>query len=122
MRGWLTSKKRKKHQRSINKVIRDMNNSIKNDTLWLGRFYARQLDGWFEEYEDHSGASLYIRLRFYDRKTGITRDTSYDSVNVWRFSGHLFFEMNDFIINDVKVWENEDPYHDEKIDYRTAQN
>lgn len=118
MRGWLTSKKRKKHQRAMNKVIRDMNNSIKNDPLWLGRFYARQLDGWFEEYEDRSGASLYIRLRFYDRKTGITRDTSYDSVNAWRLFSHLFFEMNDFIINDVKVWENEDPCHDEKIDYR----
>ena len=118
MRNWLTSKKRKKHQRVMNKVVRDMNNSIKNDPLWLGRFYARQLDGWFEEFEDHSGANLYVRFRFYDRKTGITRDTSYDSVNCWRRFGHLFFELNDFIVNDVKVWENEDPYNDEKIDYR----
>ena len=120
MNYWMTTKNRKKQQRAMNKAIREMNNSIKNDSLWLGRFYARQLDGWLEEYEDRSGANLYVRFRFYDRKTGITRDTSYDSANCWRCFSHLFFEMNDFIVNTVKVWENEDPYHDEKIDYRTV--
>ena len=62
MHTWLTSQNRKVHQRAMNKLIRDMNNNIKNDDLWLGRFYAKQIDSDWQLYKDGSGAELYIRL------------------------------------------------------------
>lgn len=118
MPRWLTAKKRKVHQRAMNRLIRSMNKNIEQDYLWLGRFYARQIASEFQEYEDGSGAELYVRLRFVDRKTGMTYDTPWDTVNHWRFGAVLFWEMNEFIVNKVKVWEREDPRCDEKIDYR----
>ena len=118
MYTWLTSQNRKVHQRGMNKLIRDINNNIKNDDLWLGRFYAKQINSDWILYEDGSGAELYVRLRFIDRKTGVTYDTPWETVNHWRFGAHLYWEMNNFIVNKCEVWQKEDPVHDERIDYR----
>ena len=32
---------RRKHQRKVNKLVRQLNNNIKNDWAWLGRFEMR---------------------------------------------------------------------------------
>ncbi len=105
MQNWLTSKDKKRHQRAMNKLMRNLNKNIENDSLWKGRFYIRQIASDWLYYEDKSGGTLYVRLRFYDRKTGITKDV-WDTVNHWRFLGgsNLFWAMNDFIIKDVDVW------------------
>jgi hypothetical protein len=122
MLGWLTTKKRKVHQRAMNKIVRNLNKSIEQDSLWLGRFYARQIAAEFVEYEDGSGAELYVRFRFVDRKTSVTYDTTWYSVNHLRYCSMLFWEMNDFIIHKVKVWENEKPYGEATLDCNTIQN
>lgn len=116
--AWLTSKNRKVHQRAMNKLVRQMNNGIHNDNLWLGRFYAKQIDSSWHLYEDGSGAELYVRLKFIDRKTGITYDTSWETVNHWRFGAYLYWEMNNFIVEKCDVWRKEDPVHDDRVDYR----
>ena len=115
---WLASKNRKVHQRAINKAVRNMNLSIENDDLWLGRFYAKQVKSTWSLYEDGSGAELYVILRFIDKKTGKNYDTCWETVNSWIFGAKLFWRMNWFIVNYLRVWENEDPINDEKIDYR----
>lgn len=118
MHTWLTSQNRKVHQRAMNKLIRDMNKNICEDNLWLGRFYVKQINSDWQLYEDGSGAELYVRLRFIDRKTGFTYDTPWETVNHWRFEARLYWEMNDFIVEKCDVWGKEDPLHDECIDYR----
>ena len=35
---WLTSMNKKRHQREINRLIRETNKSIEKDELWNGRF------------------------------------------------------------------------------------
>ncbi len=107
--GWLSSKNRKRHQRAINQMIRMINENVKNDELWQGRFYVRQIDARWHTYEDKSGAELFVVLQFIDKKTGISK-TYCDTVNHWRYfnGSHLWWAMNNFIINDVQVWE-EDP-------------
>ena len=35
---WLTSKNKKRHQREINRLVREANKSIEKDDLWYGRF------------------------------------------------------------------------------------
>lgn len=104
---WLTSKNAKVHQRRINRYMRDLNNNIKNDNLWQGRFYVHQIGRQRYNYEDGSGMELWVTLEFIDRKTGRTKQVL-DTVNSWTFSGDLWIEMNNFIVNDVNVWS-EDP-------------
>lgn len=104
---WLTSKNAKVHQRRINRYMRDLNNNIKNDNLWQGRFYVHQIGRQRYNYEDGSGMELWVTLEFVDRKTGRTKQIL-DTVNSWTFSGDLWIEMNNFIVSDVNVWS-EDP-------------
>ena len=117
---WLSSKNRKVHQRAMNKLMRQMNTNIKNDELWKGRFYVRQIASQWHEYDDHSGAELWVVLRFTDRKTGKTHEVA-DTVNHWRFvnGSHLFWAMNDFIVEKCDVWsEDPRPTYENAIDYR----
>lgn len=113
------SMNRKKHQRAVNRIVRGLNKSIENDNLWRGRFICRQKEAYFITYEDRSGATLALRLQFYDKKTGITADYFTHSNALTGFFGEvrLFLEMNDFIIDTCDVWGKEDPRQD-KTDYR----
>lgn len=102
--GWLSSRNRKRQQRAMNHIMRLLNENIINDDLWKGRFYVRQVGAQWHEYEDKSGADLFVVLRFYDKETGITRDVA-GTVNHWRYinGSRLWREMNDFIVEYVKV-------------------
>lgn len=114
---WLTSQNRKVHQRAMNRLVRKMNKHIENDDLWLGRFYAKQIASSWHPYEDGSGADLFVRLRFIDKKTKCTYDTGWKSVHYWSFGARLYWTMNWFIVEYCDVWRNEDPIND-RIDYR----
>ena len=105
---WLTSKNAKVHQRRMNRAMRDLNKNIEEDNLWRGRFYVHQIARQRHVYEDGSGMELWVTLELVDRKTGRTKQM-FESVNYWTsFCSRLFWEMNEFIINDVDVWS-EDP-------------
>lgn len=123
-RGWLTSQNRKRHQRTINKVVRWMNKDIRNDPMWKGRFYIRQIDAqWVNDPDEPRYYKLVVRLRAYDRKTGITRDmpwyTANDLAYFWGY--YIWREMNDFIIHDCKVWEEEPRItYENTPDYRSC--
>lgn len=106
--GWLTSKNRKRHQRAMNELMRLINQNIKNDNLWKGRFYVRQVAAQWYEYEDKSGAELWVVLRFIDKKTGFYWETA-ETVNHWRwYNGiHLWRAMNDFITEKTNVWQSD---------------
>lgn len=114
---WLTSQNRKRHQRAINKSVRRVNQAIEKDDLWHGRFVIRQERSEFYSYEDKSGAELWVVLCFLDKKTG-TKWHIADTVNHFRTRDNawLFYEMNRFIIEKAKAWENDLPYED-KTDY-----
>lgn len=106
MQGWITSLKRKKHQRAMNKLVRAMNKNIKEDNLWQGRFYMHQVESpQFHIYEDKSGAELWVCLECVDRKTGRTH-RKWESVNHWcHFHGYeVWHYMNWFIVEYIEVW------------------
>ena len=114
------SMNRKKHQRAVNRIVRELNKSIENDNLWRGRFICRQKEAYFVTYADRSGATLMVRLQFYDKKTGLTRDDYFDfSATLTSVFGqsHLYLAMNDFIVNTCDVWRKERPFED-NTDYR----
>ena len=105
----LTSLKRKKYQRYINKIVRKLNKNIKDDWVWNGRFTISQKQSKFYTYYDGSGAQLYVLLECKDNKTNKTATS-------WFVTG-LFVEskiwdwVNDCIIEHFDVWsENPDPF------------
>lgn len=106
MNYWLSSMYRKRHQRALNKVVRTLNENLKRDELWLGRFMVRQVGfPHFAYYFDKSGAALYATLKFVDRCTGKTYRMC-QTVNYWRHmhGSNLYWKMNWFITEYCKVW------------------
>ena len=104
MTAWLTSKNRKRHQRAINKIMREINRNIEQDDLWKGRFYVRQTVAQWYIYPDNSGAELIVWLRFYDKFTGVTKayvGTS-NELRMWNGS-RMWLLMNNFIVEDVEA-------------------
>ena len=100
------------HRRWIDRYLWEVNQSMCNDNLWFGRFVVRRLRSFLDVFEDSSGALLYIVVRFYDKKTHKRKDVTTDALEL---PMKMFFLMNEFIVNDVGVWENEHPY-DERHD------
>ena len=94
------SHNRKKHQRRINRYVRMMNENLRNDPLWKGRFVVSQVGPtYFKQYEDGSGAELYVTLQIFDKNTGdYTQKTK--SGNEWcrRNGTDLWWFVNDTII------------------------
>jgi hypothetical protein len=105
MNGWLSSTNRKRHQRAINQVVRKVNKLIEEDEKWQGRFYIHQTGAKWMVDEDGVGY-FRVRLEFCDRKTNITH-VIWSNVNHlrWINNSALLWEMNDFIVNKVKYWE-----------------
>lgn len=111
---WYTNN-RKKVQRQINKIFRQMNRIIENDDLWRGRFVVRQKRTEWVNYYGSREYCLYVIYEFVDKKTG---EVSRPHVEPdFALDRHIGIQMNTFIVNYCKVWEKENPYED-KTDYR----
>lgn len=98
------TKNRKKQQRKVNRVIRAVNKSIQEDSLWQGRFFVYQREANYYKFEDNSGAIMNFTLEFVDKATGY-RAISYADTN--QIINHLGWAMNEFIVEYAKVWEQE---------------
>ena len=107
MNSWMTSFNRKKHQRRMNKYVRELNKNIANDDLWRGRFVIRQEGNpGFYIYEDKSGAEMpHVHLVITDLKTGKRYD-NWDSDNGWCHfnSSHIWEFANKAITEIFDVW------------------
>lgn len=113
---WMTSQKRKVYKRAVNKVFRCINDSIKNDSLWRGRFIAIQDGVWFTP-GDTECPDYLVRYHFRDLKTNQESHCFWKSANeICFFNGSkLFWEMNDFIVKECNAWGVDDPRLDTKI-------
>jgi len=112
----MKSHKQRKHQRWLNRFCRIANQSLANDPLWLGRFVIEQKATVMDWFDDGSGGILRCHMVLRDKKTGITKDWYTDCLEIdWKY----FWEMNNFIVDTCKVWENEHPYEERK-DYRNV--
>lgn len=111
----MISHKRRKHQHWFNRYCRKVNKSIENDDLWLGRFYIDQKATQMHWFDDGSGGIMYALIVMHDRKTGRTKEKWYDGLDMeWKF----WWDFNNFIIEDCKVWEEQPDPRDNRIDYR----
>lgn len=111
---------RKKAQRRVNHVIREINDGILKDDLWNGRFYIRQLASWIRPWPDNSGLTGIIHCEFIDLKSGFTKEYWFDLIDFEKpFVGHIWWTMNSFITEEAPVWGQEtSPYDEPRIQYR----
>ena len=125
MKGWMTSFNRKKHQRRMNKYVRELNKNIANDDLWRGRFVIRQKDNpGFYIYDDRSGAEMpHVHLVITDLKTGERYD-KWDTDNGWcHFNGAHIWEFANTAITEIfDVWRATNDRYSPIIDPRGLKN
>ncbi len=92
----------KKAQSKINKNMRALNKNLKEDTLWRGRFYVRQISARWNKFDDGSGGLLEAWVEIRDLKTGMYKGFWMDNYDLgW----NLWTNVNDFIVEDSHVWD-----------------
>ena len=111
---------RKKAQRRVTHVIREINDGILKDSLWNGRFYIRQLASWIRPWQDNSGLTGIIHCEFIDLKSGFTKEYWFDLIDFEKpFVSHIWWTMNSFITEEAPVWGQKiSPYDESRIQYR----
>ena len=124
MMDWICNFNKKKQQRHMNKLIRQMNKNIEQDSLWKGRFCARQVESpQWAVYDDKSGAELFVHILFIDKKTKkvmLKADTvaSWSHLNAYK----LWFDMNYFITEWCDTWhDKERPSEKNAIDFTNTE-
>ena len=115
----LTSLKRKKYQRYVNKIVRKLNKNIKNDWVWDGRFTICQKQSKFYTYFDNSGAQLYVLLECKDNKTNKTAQYWFETGLF--IESKIWYWVNQCIVEDFNVWaEDPNPYDQANLEGRYA--
>ena len=111
----MKNKIRKQYQRQLNKKIKMLNKSIENDPLWLGRFYAYQVDCHWYHFQDNSGGILTAFIRMVDKKTGKYKDYRLEYAPYYpTINWHITMDIaNDFVVEYVDAKLN-----GEKTDWR----
>lgn len=109
MTAWKVTTNRKKIQRHINKILRQMNKNIEQDDLWLGRFYCHQKDIQYQLSEDKSWMYADVRVEFVDRKTNKFVILHFNKEDFMNGGWPIWEAMNSFIIDFVKVWQENPP-------------
>ena len=108
MLHWKTTTNRKKIQRHINSVLRNINRTIERDELWLGRFYCKQTDIAFAMSEDNTYVHAAIGVEFIDRKTGKAMHSVFRKEDFMGTAWRIWERTNYFITQWCEVWS-EDP-------------
>ena len=97
-------KDRKKQQRKVNKIIKEVNQRMKDDSLWRGRFQIKQLRSDYRpfprDYCDYG--NFYVELEFIDKKTGKTKRSWYHPPLFFR--EYIYTVLNNFIAIYCDVW------------------
>lgn len=107
----MVDKMRKKYQQKFTQLLRETNNAIKNDELWLGRVEVRQISARWHRFSDNSGGILYAVLRCIDKKTRQYKDycieyAPFIHTMKWKISMDI---LNTFFVEDLDVWRTEKP-------------
>ena len=107
----MIDKMRKQYQRKFSKILKELNQAIAEDDLWLGRFEVRQIGVRWHRFSDNSGGILRCILRCIDKMTCQYKDYIIEYAPwMHTFHWHLSMDiMNKFIVDDLDVWKNGKP-------------
>lgn len=107
----MKNKTLKEMQRNVNYIVKAMNKSLFEDDLWKGRFAIKQTKR-IDQYVDYNFYACRYFFKLIDKATGKETETCFafwtwaDKKHIKGFiTSKLFMAMNEFIIEDCKVWE-----------------
>lgn len=100
-------KEKHRIKKNIKESINKINKNIWDDDLWLGRFEIKLDKIRYQRFEDWSGYTALIEVTLIDKRTNLTKK-EYVGYSEIFLGSHLWRFMNDFIVQVVKVWQ-EDP-------------
>jgi hypothetical protein len=100
----------KKIQRRINSDIRNLNEGIKEDNVFKGRFSAKQVDRKTIPYHDGSGFSIIVFVQLKDNETGLTKVVTLEALPFTAYyrvyvAAELAVKMGTFILQDCHFEE-----------------
>lgn len=100
-----------RYQTKLNKLIKEANDAIIKDEIWLGRVEIRQIRRRWEIFEDGSGGILHTVIRCVDKKTQQYKDYTFEyapwlSTIYWHLSMDI---LNKFFVEDIDVWRTGNP-------------
>lgn len=114
----MRDKLRKEYQHKLNKLIKEVNKTIENDSLWNGRFVFHIMVTDFERFSDNSGGLLYVVIRGYDKKTKVYKDYALSYAPYLSFTDFDILKIaNKFITEDTDTWKDGNNPYNEKMDY-----
>lgn len=100
-------KEKHRIKKNIKESINKINKNVWDDDLWLGRFEIKLDKIRYQRFEDWSGYTALIEVTLIDKRTNLTKK-EYVGYSEIFLGSHLWRFMNDFIVQVVKVWQ-EDP-------------
>lgn len=108
-----------RHKLWFNQYKHYVNRVIRNDELWMGRFYITIEQRDMEKFEDGSGGIMRAYITMHDRKTDITWSSWYTGLDMgWKF----WSDFNNFIVTRCGVWQEQPDVRVNRIDYRKHKN
>lgn len=115
-------KERKRKQRKVNKNIKYVNQKIKDDNLWKGRFQIKQIRDYYtpcpKQYDGSDWGPFYVTVEFIDKKTKKKQYILLYYLNDIHFINSLFVHLNSFIVAYCNVWkEKPSPYEQTEVYY-----
>lgn len=93
-----SSNSKKNLKRKIISRIKKMNKNLRDDPMWLGRFYVWCDDIFYGTYTDGSGDYAIVYLTIYDKKTKLMNSHRFEDLDFTMFYGYNFWEwVNNFV-------------------------
>ena len=113
-------KEKSRIKKNIKEAINKINNNVYNDDLWLGRFEIKLDKIRYQRFEDWSGYTTLTEVTLIDKGTNLTKK-EYVRYSEIFLDSYFWRLMNDFIVETVKVWEeNPRPQLGKTKDYRNV--
>lgn len=115
----LNARQRWRHRLWFHQYKNYVNRCIRNDDLWLGRFYITIEQDDMEWFDDGSGGLMHALIIMHDRKTGRELARWYNGLDMdWLF----WRDFNNFIVEYCDVWHEQPDIRFNRIDYRKRKN
>lgn len=104
----------KNHQRKVNKLVKNINKILMDDSLFLGRFHIKQINKILFNDQGYRGIIYFFEITYigHPELTKIIHLDRYDTYSEFNgtVSTELYKAVNDYIVKDSGFWERKIKY------------
>ena len=104
----------KNHQRKVNKLVKNINKMLMDDSLFHGRFHIKQINRILFNDQGYRGIIYFFEITYigHPELTKVIHLDRYDAYNEYNgiVSTELYKAVNDYIVKDSGFWERKIKY------------